>query len=172
MQHYTYVYFSESLVPYYVGTGVRHRWLDKHRVPVPPPERVLRFDQESQEAAFAFESYLIKRIGRRQKCMGVRPDEKIGPLMNRTDGGPGAENPTASVRRKTGRRLNKFRESRQHSRYHANTGLISYECALCQAGKLERKRQTCTVAGYKGVHIQWHVKRGLINPDCELCTAE
>jgi hypothetical protein len=70
MRHYTYIYFDENLVPYYVGEGFRKRFMVKHEgrgrvVPVPPLERILRFEQDCQEAAFAFESWLIKRIGRR-----------------------------------------------------------------------------------------------------------
>lgn len=98
MEFYTYVYFDENLAPYYVGEGSRKRYVDRHTVPIPPAERILKFHQENQEAAFAFESYLIKRIGRRPDCCGNRVDEKIGPLMNRTDGGPGASNIVMTAR--------------------------------------------------------------------------
>jgi|HubBroStandDraft_2_1064218.scaffolds.fasta_scaffold583991_1 hypothetical protein len=75
----TYIWFNENYVPYYVGKGSWARYLVKRHLRV--PHQILIFKQECREAAFAFETYLIKRIGRVE--LGTEP------LMNLTDGGLG-----------------------------------------------------------------------------------
>jgi len=96
---YTYIYVGQDTIPYYVGEGSRRRYLDEHRVPVPPRDHILRFEHSTKEAAQIMEMFLIHQIG--------RLDLGTGPLLNLTDGGPGAKNPCASHReamRKVGRK--------------------------------------------------------------------
>lgn len=96
VEYYTYIYFDEKFIPYYVGEGTRARWVNVgHRVPVPPPERILRFYHNTKTEAFDHEIFLITHIGRRDL---VNSCGHYGPLMNLTDGGPGLNNPNEMAR--------------------------------------------------------------------------
>jgi hypothetical protein len=84
LSFYTYTYFDEQMVPYYVGEGSRRRYLDKHRVSVPPEARILIQHWESQEKAYEMERWWIALYGRK--------DIGTGLLLNQTDGGAGVAN--------------------------------------------------------------------------------
>jgi hypothetical protein len=164
-QPLVYIYFDTAYVPYYVGEGSRHRFTEKHgHIPVPPKERRLNFPQDCREAALAFESYLIKRIGRRPDCCGNREDEKIGPLINRTDGGLGLTNPRESARevmRKAGSYVGRF----------FSGGCISGRQNV-SSGHMDRIRtpESRAKGGRSATHIKWHINRGIVKADCFLCS--
>ena len=78
---YTYLYLRDNGTPYYVGKGDKYRPFEKHRLPVPPKERILIQDFPSEADAFAAEIFLIAYYGRK--------DLGTGCLRNLTDGGEG-----------------------------------------------------------------------------------
>jgi len=89
--YYTYAYLREDKTPYYIGKGKGKRAYNYHSkfVKVPPRERILilkYFTDENQ--AYDHEIYMISIFGRK--------DNKMGILINRTDGG---DNPPSSVGR-------------------------------------------------------------------------
>jgi hypothetical protein len=194
--NYNYIYFDEDFIPYYVGKGIMFRdsrsrdLVDHKRVSVPPPERILRFDQECAEAALAFESYLIKRIGRRADCCGNREDEKIGPLMNRTDGGLGATNPCESMRKaqRLQGQISGHVSGRANGRRNVESGHLARISKLggrkkgdlrlklngrnwgLTGGLIAAERgQVGRVAGRRALCIRWHKNRGIVKPGCITC---
>lgn len=81
---YTYAYFSESGVPYYIGKGKGKRAWNKHgKIPVPENiSRIVILKKNLTEGeAFKHEIYMIAVFGRKDKGTGV--------LLNKTDGGEG-----------------------------------------------------------------------------------
>ncbi len=86
-KYYTYCYFDENGVPFYIGCGSGNRLNDESRkFPIPPPERRLILKENlSREEGFRHEIYMINVLGRR--------DLGTGCLINETDGGPGMLNP-------------------------------------------------------------------------------
>jgi len=85
MQFETYIFVGPDYLAYYVGEGSRRRFLDTHRVTVPPEDRILHFPHSSKHAAQEHEKFLIKQFG--------RLDQETGLLQNRTCGGPGTSEP-------------------------------------------------------------------------------
>jgi hypothetical protein len=83
MGFYTYLWLREDGTPYYVGkaTRLRRARSPEHRVKVPPPERILVQDFETEEDALFAEQFLIAGYG--------RLDLKEGCLTNLTNGGEG-----------------------------------------------------------------------------------
>ena len=189
-QHYTYLYFDENFIPYYVGKGIRDRdRRDQDHTVVPPPERILHFPQECEDAAHAFESYLIKRVGRRAEYAGNRVEEKRGPLMNRTDGGPGCVNPWLPSREADAKQafamgtvwgpiigpkyIDKLLSATTYET-RAKGGQIQGRILGRQNienGHLARIRtpENQLKGTMKVNHNRWHVNRGIINPSCPLC---
>ena len=80
---YTYLYFDENRVPYYIGKGIGKRaWKYHAGVEVPPADRVLILKKNlTEEQAFLHEEYMIFILGRK--------DLGTGPLLNRTSGKQG-----------------------------------------------------------------------------------
>ena len=91
MTFYTYMWLREDGTPYYVGKGHGARAIRKGS---PSLDRILIQEFESEADAFAAEVFLIAHYG--------RIDNGTGILRNMTDGGDGASNPSAAVRRKIG----------------------------------------------------------------------
>jgi hypothetical protein len=80
MIYYVYVYLREDGSPYYVGKGCNGRWKNKHKVEVPPRERVIfPITRTTEEWAFFVEMKLIDDWG--------RLDDGTGILENASDGG-------------------------------------------------------------------------------------
>jgi hypothetical protein len=93
MDNYTYIYRDEQGTPYYVGKGIKDRYLGRHRrIPIPPVAQIEMIEQPSPEAAYEHEKFLVKKYG--------RLDLGTGTLMNHTDGGAGTLNPCESARQK------------------------------------------------------------------------
>jgi hypothetical protein len=91
---YTYLYFDENRVPYYVGKGSGKRaWKYHAGVEVPPKNRVLILKENlTEEQAFFHEEYMIFVIGRK--------DLGTGPLLNRTSGKQGGVGKVVSTETK------------------------------------------------------------------------
>jgi hypothetical protein len=83
MAAYTYLYLREDGSPYYVGKGLGRRFRRKagRHVPVPPTERIIVQDFETEYDALVAERTLIATFGRKDLGTGV--------LRNLTDGGEG-----------------------------------------------------------------------------------
>jgi hypothetical protein len=87
---YVYVYKNKDEIPYYVGQGSTGRALAWQKKPmtwdhIPPYNgNTLHFIEVdlNKEEANELEEFLIQEIG--------RADLGEGPLMNRTNGGPGS----------------------------------------------------------------------------------
>jgi hypothetical protein len=82
---YTYAYLREDKTPYYIGKGYgdrAYRKHKKHRIKVPPANRILILKQNLTEGeAFRHETYMIGIFGRKDNGTGI--------LRNRTNGGEG-----------------------------------------------------------------------------------
>lgn len=80
---YTYAYLRKDGTPYYIGKGKNGRVYHKrHRISVPPKERILFLKQNlSEEDAIKHEMYMIFVFGRK--------DLETGILRNLTNGGEG-----------------------------------------------------------------------------------
>ena len=105
-KYYVYIHFrNDTKTPFYVGKGAVNR---KNR-DLQITKRSLRWKRiydkagrtscriqefENEQDAFEYEKYLIKQIG--------REDLGLGPLINFTDGGEGASNPSEESRKKRG----------------------------------------------------------------------
>jgi len=174
MQPHTYIYFDENYVPYYVGEGSRRRYIGRHTqskyyVPVPPENHILVFPQDCQEAACAFEEWLIKRIGRRADCCGNRVDEKIGPLINKTDGCMGLNNPWKAARPRLAQ--GGLHAGAITGRQHVVSGQMSRVQSL--GGKVMGQRHHVSGllarAQATSNHVRWHVNRGILKPECPWC---
>jgi hypothetical protein len=78
---YTYAYLHEDRTPYYVGKGEgRRAYSKRHRVSVPPTDRILFLKTNLlEEDALKHEEYMIKVFGRKDNGTGI--------LANLTDGG-------------------------------------------------------------------------------------
>lgn len=89
---YVYLYLREDQTPYYVGKGRRHRYLKKHTVAVPPPDRI-KFVAKNlfNHEAMLLEKRLIALYGRQDLGTGI--------LRNQTTGGEGSV-PGPAVRAK------------------------------------------------------------------------
>ena len=94
MEYYTYAYFDENNIPYYIGKGKGKRAWDKnHSVLMPPNERIVILKNNlTEEDAFKHEIYMIGVFGRKDLGTGI--------LHNRTDGGEGTSNPSQETREK------------------------------------------------------------------------
>ena len=81
MEYYTYAYFDENNIPYYIGKGKGKRAWDKnHSVLMPPNERIVILKNNlTEEDAFKHEIYLIEILGRKSQGTGI--------LENMTKGG-------------------------------------------------------------------------------------
>ena len=77
---YTYCYFNENNIPYYIGKGTGRRAYHVHdRVSVPPKDRILILKNNlTEEEAFDHEKYMIFLFGKKSEG---------GLLENITDGG-------------------------------------------------------------------------------------
>jgi hypothetical protein len=77
---YTYCYFNESNIPYYIGKGTGRRAYHVHdNVSVPPKDRILILkDNLTEEEAFIHEKYMIFLFGKKSEG---------GLLENINDGG-------------------------------------------------------------------------------------
>ena len=95
MPFYVYVYLDEWGRPYYVGKGTRGRATAAHRdVDVPPNDRILRCDCESEDDALVMEYFMINnwwdrltnKVGfnRKKKTaekLSQRPKHCANPLL-------------------------------------------------------------------------------------------
>ena len=80
---YTYLYLREDGTPYYAGKGKGNRAFSaKHRLSVPPKDRILIQEFPSEADALLAEAFLIAYYGRK--------DQSTGCLWNLTDGGEGS----------------------------------------------------------------------------------
>ena len=83
-KYYTYAYLREDRTPYYIGKGQGRRCYEvaRHRISVPPRERILFLKVNlTEEEAFKHERYMIAVLGRKDLDTGI--------LRNLTDGGEG-----------------------------------------------------------------------------------
>jgi len=73
MEYYTYAYFDENNIPYYIGKGKGKRAWDKnHSVLMPPNERIVILKNNlTEEDAFKHEIYLIEILGRKSQGTGI-----------------------------------------------------------------------------------------------------
>ena len=73
MNYYTYAYFDDNNIPYYIGKGKGKRAWDKnHSVPVPSTEKIVILkDNLTEEDAFKHEIYLIEILGRKSQGTGI-----------------------------------------------------------------------------------------------------
>ena len=96
---YTYLWLREDGTPYYVGKGHGGRAGKSHRNvgKAPSHERILAQSFPSEQDALAAEQFLISFYGRK--------DLDTGCLINFSDGGEGAPNPSPQSRRRTSERL-------------------------------------------------------------------
>lgn len=79
---YTYAYLREDRTPYYIGKGEGKRAYLRHRVSVPPIERILILKRNlTEKEAIKHEIYMIAAFGRK--------DDGTGILRNLTNGGEG-----------------------------------------------------------------------------------
>jgi hypothetical protein len=78
---YTYIYYDETGLPYYVGKGSGRRATNKqaHSVPVPPEAQILKQFWTSEAEALEMEICFIDMYGRQ--------DLGTGSLLNQNDGG-------------------------------------------------------------------------------------
>ena len=85
---YTYLWLRENGSPYYVGKGSGYRAFNPagHRCKVPPRDRVIIQEFETEEDSLFAEMFLIAAYG--------RLDNTTGCLANLTDGG---QNPPARL---------------------------------------------------------------------------
>ena len=83
MNYYTYAYLREDGTPYYIGKGKGRRVFDKrHRIKVPPKEKILLLKQNlTEKDAIKHEMYMIFIFGRKDLGNGI--------LRNLTNGGEG-----------------------------------------------------------------------------------
>lgn len=81
MDYYTYAYFDENNIPYYIGKGKGNRAWDKnHSVKIPTNDKIILLKKNiSEEEAYRHEIYMIYVLGRKNKGTGI--------LENKTDGG-------------------------------------------------------------------------------------
>jgi hypothetical protein len=81
MDYYTYAYFDENNIPYYIGKGKGNRAWDKnHSVKIPTNDKIIFLKKNiSEEEAYRHEIYMIYVLGRKNKGTGI--------LKNKTDGG-------------------------------------------------------------------------------------
>jgi len=79
--YYTYLWLREEGIPYYVGKGSGNRAYNPrgHRCKVPPPDRIIIQEFESETDALFAEMFLIAAYGRISDCTGF--------LSNLTEGG-------------------------------------------------------------------------------------
>lgn len=82
MQFYTYVWYDQDWIPYYVGKGVGYRSHKRRGIPHPEEGHVVLKYFDLEEQAFEHEKQLIAFWGR-------RGFEDEGLLMNKSIGGPG-----------------------------------------------------------------------------------
>jgi hypothetical protein len=91
---YVYAYLRENKKPYYIGKGRGLRAYSTCRaIPKPKDRKNIVFLRTnlSEEESFHWESFYIKRYGRK--------DVNTGILRNLTDGGEGCSNPNLERRR-------------------------------------------------------------------------
>jgi hypothetical protein len=83
MLYYTYAYFDENNIPYYIGKGKGKRAWDKnHSVPLPSYGRILILkDNLTEEEAFKHEIYLIEILGRKSQGTGILENIHSGGLQ-------------------------------------------------------------------------------------------
>jgi hypothetical protein len=96
---YVYAYLRKSDdTPYYIGKGSNHRaYIRSGRYAKTPKDsskiKIIK-DSLTEEEAFELERYYIQKYGRKNINTGI--------LLNQTDGGEGASNPSKETRRKIG----------------------------------------------------------------------
>lgn len=83
MQFYTYVWYDQDWIPYYVGKGVGCRSRKRRGIPHPEEGHVVLKYFDLEQDSFEHEKALIAFWGRREY-------ENEGLLMNQTLGGPGS----------------------------------------------------------------------------------
>src|ERR1700677_4714615 len=92
MEYYTYIYYDERMLPYYVGKGCGKRAFRQsgRSVLVPPIARILIQHWASEQEAFVMEMWYIGFYG--SKDLGT------GMLLNQDDGGRAPSRATCSKR--------------------------------------------------------------------------
>lgn len=178
MMFYTYIYFDEQMLPYYVGKGCSKRAFVCHSngVPVPPAARILIQHWESEAEAFQMEMWWIALYGRK--------DLGTGLLRNQDDGGRAPSRTTGAKGGRIGGRVQgrKNAESGQIGSLGRSYGPF-YGAKNVESGHMARirtmgGRAQGPILGRKNVesgqidtlpHYRWHVKRGVVNPSCVHC---
>lgn len=171
-RHYTYIYFDEQMVPYYVGKGIGRRAYKRHaNVAVPQDRsRILVQHCASKDEAFEMEKLLIGMYGCKYDGSGCLENKNPGRMAVmsgkiRTLMEQGRKN----VENGHMRRLNASftHEERQYA------GHLSGRTAV-ESGQLDSLRtiEHQKMASQYAHHTRWHVNRGIISATCPLCGAE
>ncbi len=202
MKYYTYTYYDESGIPYYVGKGSSNRAFRKHTVEVPSKSRIIIQYWDSEEKAFEIEKWWVVFWG----CQY----DQTGVLENRTRGGYGASL-EASIKggkvagrmcAENGHMINmrskmtpeilsnagKLGMSRMTVEQHSKYGKCGYSRGIQQATQEQRsgwgrksglksastgRIQSLAILGNRiANHQRWHVRRGIVSPTCLLCNEE
>lgn len=175
MTFYTYTYYDEKMLPYYVGKGSGQRAYSKnHTVSVPPRARILIQHWESEAKAHEMERWWIAFWG----CKW----NKTGRLENVDEGG---RSPSKRVCREAGR---KNVESGHIFKIATIEGMSKAGRMAVESGRVftmatpESRRNGGLASGRKnaqagylpsisalGNHVRHHVNRGIVNVECSLC---
>jgi hypothetical protein len=157
VKHYVYIYFDRKRVPYYIGVGIKSRYLNEHRVPHPHYILLLHENEDreplNRQSSLTLERHLVTSIGRQ--------DLGNGPLLNLTDGGSGCLN-------LTGESLQKLLRGAKRGGYTAGPGNGKKAKESGQFAKMVT-RESCIKGAQAINHKRWHLGRRIIDPDCFHC---
>jgi len=174
---YTYIYYDQQNLPYYVGKGCKSRVFHKHvYVSVPIKSKILIQYWESEKDAFEMEEWWISFWGRKDLGTGILDNRTSGGADNfskgltfkiLSDAGKLGIQKMSIEQRSCGGRTNVMsghleRISSKGGKSHIKSGHLARLRSLISS---EQRSQTTT----RFNHFRWHVKRGKIKVNCIFC---